>query len=125
MVKKGWRNVVRVHQVDPGVGIGLSLVCIPQGLPFFSGKGTPSTVPVCPLESELPCNDRMFVASGPWRVSSTVPLLANFYNVQHHRGIQHYHVADDGPRMRLSRKSLFVPVCGGNPAVQSPGVILP
>jgi hypothetical protein len=125
VMKKGLRNVIGVHQVAPRLGIRLRLVGVPQRLPLLAGQLPPAALAVRSLEPERPRDNRMLVASSPRGVASASTLLPDLNRMQHHRRIQHHHVAEDMPRVRLADQRVVVPRIDGQPSVERARVVLP
>jgi len=101
-MKKGWRDVILVHQVAPRFGIRSRLVGVPQRLPSIATQSPPSALAVGALEPALACDDGMLPAPRPWRVSPPSHLPPDLDHVQVHRQLAEGHVGDGVPRVGLA-----------------------
>jgi hypothetical protein len=117
-MKKGWRDVILVHQVAPRFGIRSRLVGVPQRLPSIATQSPPSALAVGALEPALACDDRMLPTPCPRRLPAAIHLPPDLDHMQVHRQFAEGHVGDGVPRVSFAGEVGVGPGVEGDPPVQ-------
>jgi hypothetical protein len=123
-MKKGRRDAVGIHKIDPSDGIGLGLVGVPDRYPLLR-EGGPMSSTVLALKL-IPMGDHwMLIGSGPRGVPPPVTLLSDGYNVEGKWRVERHDVAEHGPGMRLAGKDGGIVGIDGDPAMEGAGFVGP
>lgn len=123
MMDKGWRDVVRVHEVDPLRCSKLRIVREVVGTPLLPGKFALTTFSVGSLETNVAGYYRVLIGFCPGGSAAPFTLLTNLNDVQLHSLVRDGHVTVNVPAVELAGHGICVPAINGDPAVERPGFV--
>lgn len=123
-MKKGRRNLIDIHEVNPHGGIGIRLVRVVDRFPLPAERGG---IPPAILLQKLitMCDHRMFPCAAPRRSPPAVPHPANVDDMKGQRGAARDDISEYLPGMRLAGERGVIETVNCNPAVEQAGLIGP
>jgi hypothetical protein len=116
-MNQGRRDVIGIHQINPGDGIGIGLVGVPDRNPLVGERGV---MPLAVFSGELitVSDDGMLVSSRPCTVAATVADLADFNDMKRQWCVYTNEVSEDKPSVRFTGYGVVVEVIDGDPAMK-------